>query len=624
MEGSVMTGGLVDIPHAVLASLLEAVNESEGVLICRNEIETSWDESQVGRAFAIYQFNLFQGNSGDGELTFSHEESGTSLTYTGTAVTIAFGGHITEALSDLLQALYQLQWRNIDVYTNNEEFFDDLARCMPASVDIDLERCDVPVDLSEDLTAFSAAVAANAYSAESNVDEFNRVFAASEGVAPPPAPSVVSAPAQPAISAAPGMGVGVGVKHNYIPDESDLALPVPGLVSAGGDDEAFAEPHAAAPLVVAPGAARRAFSLSSPSPVAEPVVGAAPVAEAPVSAPISPVPEAPLQGVVPAVAPAARVGEDGINAVAVVEAAIAAPPVHVAPVVADESVSSAAQVDVAPWVMESWVSGPIRIGDAVVVLDSSLRPLSDAQLEELRTEGGRQRKVVRIEPGASVVTGEHVFWSPGAEVSFLRSDEEDGNLAVLRGLVASLWPNGARDHLVTLALLVLLDVEDDCSPAGSLGALLNLAQQGMDSVLARLEDSRRSSRLLDRLVPMVRDSGSAASLGRLVGDLWAVPLMGWAAAYAGGDSPPLSFAQVARGGDERIFVVTVDAMEEAGVEVFVVGGLMRWVARLAHSRRVKPVAAAVESAAVQEAAKMLEQLPPEMVAAMKAVLSLKN
>lgn len=614
-----MADGLVDIPHSVLASLLESVNnrESEGVLICRNKIE-AWDTDQIARAFAIFQFNLFAGTNGDGELTFSHEESGTSLSYTGIGVSIAYGGQITDALPDLLRALSSLGWSDIDVYSMADEFYDDLATGMPASVDINLSRRDIPADLSEDLTQFSAAVAASAHDTTSdttsNVEEFNRVFAAREGLSPP-SPTIQQTPLPVQPAATPGMGV--GVRNNYIPEDSDLALPVPAV--AGEEDLPV-------PMVVAPGEARPAFSLLSPSPLTDTATVAAPSAD---TTAVSAIPVVPVQEVAPVSIPVAPVGikqeETAAAAKNVISGEAMVPPrCAVSSAVISESSSDGMAGD--DWGRTSipLLVEPILIGDAVVVLDSYRHPLDPAVLKNLRNEGGQQREVVLVEPGASVVTTEHVFWSPCAEVAYLLNMDGTDELGALRSLVASLWPNDARDHLLILALLVLLCVEANDDHPATLSNLLKLAQLEPSAVIAKLKDIRPPNPLIETLISQAMAMNCGSSLERIVEVLRAVPLTNWDTAYEGDNSPPLSFFRVAQGGDKRIFVVTIDAMDCGCVEEFLALGLVRWVTRIAKSRRIFRRKATEVSAAEQQAAKMLEQLPPELIAAMKAVLSQKR
>lgn len=612
---------LVDIPPSVLASLLESISECEGVLVCRDTLP-AMDDDAVGRCFSTFMFTQFSGGSDNG-LNFSHEESGTSLCYTGASVALAIGGEVSDALADLLKVLFQLGWKNIDVYSETGEgLYHDMCMSIPASVDIQLTACDIPVGLSDDMAAFSQQVSRGG--GDSSVDQFMSMFSEDAGV---PAPSSTSSSAAPSVVAgtqhagtSPGMGVSVGVASNYIPDD--------GLDPY---DQAPMVPGATPDVVEGVGIQRPLIRLSTASPVAgidDAVEGKGVDVEKSIQAsaqhPLpSPAPSTPSFGA-PVVAPVAAPTEDGSG----VRAAAGAH-APIVPLVDVGAVAEPPPPSPSPFVKGclaatpvQFPSDPIYLGDAVVVFDTPGNRLASSVLEQVRAGARGRRDVVWIEPGASVASDQHAGWALFDEIPA----GADG-LALMRGLVASLWPDDAQAQLQIMALLVLLRAEGQGYGSAVSVSLKNVldAVLGVEdrSILSRLAAAAQTGgKIAEQMLQTLYRQNQgyvATTTARIVDTLWSVPLLDEQKG-----APSLSFIQLAKGGDDRVVVVVLDSLDSGGAAEFLAAGMLRWVTLLRDSRRITASAVEPVSAAEKAAAQILQELPADAVAALSKLLSLKR
>lgn len=618
---------LKEIPTTVLASLLESVQDNEGILVCRDELR-EWADEAVCRAFATYQFDLFRGI--DDGLTFSHADSGTSLCYNGIGVTLATGGNITEAMPDLLRALHDLGWRNIDVYSaHGEDLYYDLARYIPAHIELELHSCDIPTDANNDLRALSEMIESRQNGGPSTEEQFMDVLRGEVGMPPLASTAVaVESPSfTPPVDAKPGMGVAL----NYIPDigsddPMDFAPQVPGLGSGGIAPSSASIATPSAPRAFT-GGARPVFELSTGSPVAE--LGAA-SPSTPASPSLLPVEASrpPAPATISAVklataevieethhrsaphAPAARVkGVDEKNpASSNTKSGTALP--FARPVVSGNLEKDLVRQDVPV--------GPVEIGDAVVLLDTPWHRLDAAHLSEWQSDGGKQREIVRIEPGTHLLSKQHANWSPLMEFNSIADD-----WPLLQGLVSAMWPTKG-DFLPMLGSLLLLKAESTAGTPPQLGDLFGLAMLDSDTLIERmtLNEDEMLQEVLPFLLPLRQRQAMEATLRRLAEDIGPLVLIDNRKAGNLANSPHLSFVDVARGGDSRIFVVALDSMDLDGPAEMFASGLMRWVGRLAETQRLS--FAKTKSAAEAEASKVLEGMSPEMREALQKVLSLNR
>lgn len=615
---------LKDIPTTVLASLLESVQDNEGILVCRDELK-EWADEAVCRAFATYQFDLFRGI--DDGLTFSHADSGTSLCYNGIGVTLATGGNITEAMPDLLRTLHDLGWHNIDVYSaHGEDLYYDLARYIPAHIELELRSCDIPTDANNDLRALSEMIESRQIGGPSTEEQFMDVLRGEVGM-PPLASTAGPSSFTPPVDAKPGMGIGL----NYIPDigsddPMDFAPQVPDLGSGG---------IAPSPVSVATPSAPRAFT-GGPRPVFELSTGS-PVAESGAASPPSPASPSPLP--VEASRPPAPAT---ISAVKLATAEVieethhrSAPPAPAARVKgvdeknpASSNTKSGTALPFARPVMSGNLEkylvrqdvpvGPVEIGDAIVLLDAPWHRLDAAHLSEWQSEGGRPREIVRIELGARRLSKQHANWSPLMEFNSIADD-----WALLHGLVSAMWPTKG-DFLPMLGLLLLLKAENADGTPPQLGDLFGLAMLDSDALIERMTliEHEMLQEVMPFLDPLRQRQAMETTLRRLAEDIGPLVLIDKLKAGNLANSPHLSFVDVARGGDSRIFVVALDSMDLDGPAEMFASGLMRWIFRLAETQRLS--FAKTKSAAEAEASKVLEGMSPEMREALQKVLSLNR
>ncbi|MEM8519534.1 hypothetical protein [Janthinobacterium sp. CAN_S7] len=123
----------------------------EGVLICKNSIG-AWDEGASLRAFQTFQWAsaATQGN----DSSFVHIATGVVVRFDGEALAVECGqGQLGDALPDLFDVLYSLNWRETELYHSGpaataNAFLQDLGRAIPAryhDFDIYLAKVDRPV-----------------------------------------------------------------------------------------------------------------------------------------------------------------------------------------------------------------------------------------------------------------------------------------------------------------------------------------------------------------------------------------------------------------------------------------------------------------------------------------------
>jgi len=123
----------------------------EGVLICKNSIG-AWDEGASLRAFQTFQWAsaATQGN----DSSFVHIATGVVVRFDGEALAVECGqGQLGDALPDLFDVLYSLNWRETELYHSGpaataNAFLEDLGRAIPAryhDFDIYLAKVDRPV-----------------------------------------------------------------------------------------------------------------------------------------------------------------------------------------------------------------------------------------------------------------------------------------------------------------------------------------------------------------------------------------------------------------------------------------------------------------------------------------------
>lgn len=631
-------GNLADIPQEILASSLESIQDCEGVLVCRDTLR-DWPEQSINRAFGTYQFAPFKKKRGgeddegptfvnDG-LTFVHDESGTSLTYSAPTVTLEVGGHISEAIPDLLRALHDLGWRNIDIYSvNADALFFDLSRFMPAHLsDFQLQTCDIPTDLNTDLVAFSQAVAghggAESVSAE---DEFMRVFRSGEGLQPGneallDAESSAAPPAIPTPPAIPGMGVGVNV--NYVPDDgytdpADVFPPIPGL--PGREEASAASPLSPAPLVVSAGAPRPAFSLATESPV----LGAAPAPSV-----VPPAVEVPSPAL-PVPALPAAVAEDDIGEAGEMPAAAGKSADGLVRGIPSQIGKRGAPVSFmeVPNSFPSYhaVAAPpstiVHLGCAVVALDAPWHRLDDAQINELRRSNtGTARDVRIIELGATSFSVEHMRWSPLFDL-----DRNQTDFRTAQALGTSLWPGAVDAPLLFSSVLALAD-GTETEYVKSLFSAGGVDFDGMREVLNQRGGEQSGNSLCNQVFPLLlmqwknRNILSLdASLHKVMTDLWAL--------HRNDDkenSPPpfVSFSSIAHQcDDDHLYLVRIDSLDLGTSYEMLSTGLMRWVEKLSASMAKRPALNKLTPAQLQ-AMKALENLPPEAQDELRKFLSQK-
>lgn len=615
---------LIDINPSVLASLLESIADSDGVLVCRDQIPVLEDDA-ICRAFSIFMFEMF--SSDDEGLSFSHADSGTTLTYNGIGVKLIPGGQLTEAIPDLLKALHSLSWRNADVYSiHGEALYEDLAGNMPASIDIQLMPRDIPADanLDADVANFSAAVAGGGAAAAASDTDFLSVFRAGNNLPPATlaAPEIITPP--PAASE----GMGIGVHVNYIPDSFDPLDTEPRIPEEMPSLAAVAPPaetrrpvitlDTASPVA---GAVRVPAATSSPSPAPSPA--RAPASEAKAAAPMG------GEGL-------DSKGGNGDIAQSVVRQVVVAPSLASSslPLASDSDAASGrgghAKIHDAERTHGTRASvpcpsGPVALGDAIIVLDAPWDRLSAERLAALAAHGGVHHDVVRYEPGTVAREASGAVWDVLAE---LPSGADDGDAA--RSLVAALWPDLRDDHLLILSLLLMLKVErgDEERHAGAVWSdLLAVAQLDADELLGRLFRATDQGGLLGKLVVGLRStivsSIAAGGLGRLGMSLWAFALRD-TCPTGGRASPALSFTPMAAGGDSRVVVISVDALDKFGVGEFLAAGAMRWAAVLSETRRGVGAARGRASEAERAAEAVMQGLDPQVIAALeRRILSLK-
>lgn len=129
---------------------IEEYQEFEAVLKCTNKLP-AWETDASMRAFAIYQWT--DATTEGYESSLRHNESGTIIRHDGDVLAIEFGhGELSEALSDLFLALYQLGWRGAEVYhpaATLNELLADMGRAIPANLEFDVRVAKIGESISD-------------------------------------------------------------------------------------------------------------------------------------------------------------------------------------------------------------------------------------------------------------------------------------------------------------------------------------------------------------------------------------------------------------------------------------------------------------------------------------------
>lgn len=576
----------------VLASLLEPLEDSEGILVCTNEVPYRDDES-TKRLFGTFQFTEIDGL--DGGPHYRYTNSGVVICHTGPSINVLIGGEVPEAIPDLMRALDQLGWKDVDIYSRHgQAFFDDIARHTPASVDLNITLREVPIDLSDDLADFARqATAASAESFENAEASFMQMLRSDAGLPPSPVSTPQEAPAADVEASNLGMGVAVGVAHNYVPDSDadEFAPMVPAPIPLIGEPPVNALPISAAPK---PAQARPVISLATPSPVD-----------------LQPVPQnRPPAAVEPVLAQdlhrtsgASRLvgGTTSTNSISVKQ---------VTEVQEETPVQKRATPSPTPMpaaqvrhkfeshpVSSDFPAEPISLGDSLVVACLPEHRYLDEELQEL-ADG---RDIVILEPGAATWSDCHASWT--------LLDEHSGV-----DLVAALWPNEKQDHLAIHAMFTLAQHQ---SAPHSLSNLLALAGQDIsDELFSQFADAGIHAQLIDHLRMQHRMGLLDMSLWRMVVDLWSAAAMTC--------SRQVLFSALAERQVKPLLVlVRLDAMDFGSAAEFLAAGALRWASRLANSQRtaatVVPAAPLMEKEAL--AASLVSQMPPDMLSLFKRIIN---
>lgn len=626
------------IDPASLREILGVLPDSEAILVCRtlrDDLFPHESSEEVLRCFMTFGFSPMGESFSADTTTVQHDSTGIVLTCEHPSVSIDLGGDVRELIPDLARVLDAMGWVEFDVYssTNPQAFFNDLTGIsgIPAALDHLTPRLQEVPDLdgdSADLAGFAQVVAQQAGShgdrdssltgfmdALDQVEMQAQVDERSVGGRSPALTGVDSVAAAPigAGGTQVGMGVGVGVgsartpaSGNFVPDSDELPLARPIVADAGvsvADPVSPVMPPAAA---VAPGAmaGRPRFGISTSSPVASASAVAATVSES-AAVPAGSVAVTVPAGVPMAAAEAPKVAEivsplagpmgvgdsSGETISADVDVPVLTPPLPLSGL-GDEPVRLAA-ASVAP-VEFVFPTEPVALGDSLVVVCSPTSPRSDAEIEAL-ADG---REVVFLEVTKSP-TDRHVQWD------FL-SEHDDGS----QDLVAAFWPMASHDHLALSALFSLAKRGDD-SP--SVAKLLALAIQPGDVLIGHWVKYQLSSYLGQLMARMNELHLLKPALWRAVDAFWPLVLA------QASSQRSLSFGALVRERQRVLVVLRMDALDQGTAVEFLMAAAVRWVMRLAKSRRCVPneVMVAEELAPDQQAAlKMLLANP----AALKAII----
>lgn len=586
------------LDQTVLASLLEPLEDSEGILVCGDEVPYR-DEDSTKRLFGAFQFFGIDGL--DGGQHYRYAGSGVVICHTGPSVNVLIGGDVTEAIPDLMRALDQLGWQNVDVYsTHGQAFFDDLAKHMPASVHLDVSLREIPAELSDDLQDFARqAFAATGGAGEASVEEkFMSMLRSESSLSPSPAPNFAVAPSVQKETVNPGMGLAVGVSHNFVPedDPADLSptvpLPIPPTEKPPVNPTPFAaqeKPKAAM--------ARPVIPLATASPVAAPqsqlqVESVAMLAD--------PVPTSESETNAVALEPARSVVEQAIPAVrtAAMKQEVQLP--FPAPAPTLNARRDFESLVISP----DFPDAPITLGDSLVVVCLPKRGYSDADLQELAGD----RDIVIFEPGAVNGSNRHVGWD--------MIDEQAGV-----DLVAALWPNEKQDHLAVHAMFAL--ARHQPAPR-SLSSLLTLATQDIESaIFPQLEAAEIDPQIVDYLHMQHRLGLLDVSLWRMVVDLWSAARLEESQQAA----VRVSFSALAgRRVKPLLVLVKLDALDSGSASEFLAAGALRWVSRLAISQRTTTTFGAAVPVTEKEqlAASLASLMTPELLSILHKLVNSKS
>ena len=118
---------------------VEDFKQFEAVMHALNELP-AWDREATLRAFQTFGFD--DASTPGNDMAFSHAETGVILRHDGDYVAIEFGdGDLRTAMGDLVHVLYQLGWRDAEVYHPTETMgilLTDIGISIPGNMDFDV------------------------------------------------------------------------------------------------------------------------------------------------------------------------------------------------------------------------------------------------------------------------------------------------------------------------------------------------------------------------------------------------------------------------------------------------------------------------------------------------------
>lgn len=579
------------LDRTVLASLLEPLDDCEGILICAGEVPFR-DEDSVKRLFSTFQF--FGTDGLNGGQHYRYANTGVIICHTGPSINLLIGDDVSEAVPDLMRALDQMGWQNVDVYSRHgQAFFDDLVKNTPASVQLDVSLRDIPSDMSSDLRELARQVSmgtvANAATDEANFMNMLRSESGLPLADPPPA-----IPVHQPISAH-GMGVAVGIANNYVPDAAtdEFAPIIPSPIHADDEISSNASPPRTSAGAAPVGTARPVIALATASPVAASTdAGQIKAAATPAASPApadrpTQMPAQQRQPVQTARMETAQT-QEGIG-----KTFSAAAPSPATAATARRAFVS--RIEPPPHLPDA----PIVLGDSLVVVCTPGCGYSDDALRTLAEDRG----VVIYEPGATALTDRHVGWDLVGE-----------NAGV--DLVAALWPNERQDHLAIHALLAM--ARHQPTPH-ALADLLALAATPVDAGPAsRLAEAEVDAVVTDYLRMQHRLGLLELSLWRVIVDLWSAATLASAQS-----STCVSFsALAARRTAPLLVVVRIDALDTGCAAEFLAFGLLRWISRLADSQRISaaPIVSPSTADTEQLVTSLISGMTPEQIAIFQSIL----
>lgn len=128
---------------------VEDYKQFEAVLHALNPMP-GWEREATLRAFQTFGFD--DASTPGNDMAFSHAETGVMLRHDGDYVAIEFGdGDLRTAMGDLVHVLYQLGWRDAEVYHPIETIsvlLNDIGMSIPANMDFDVKEASTVSEIS--------------------------------------------------------------------------------------------------------------------------------------------------------------------------------------------------------------------------------------------------------------------------------------------------------------------------------------------------------------------------------------------------------------------------------------------------------------------------------------------